>query len=82
MESPRCHPSVPYDAASHGVGTIVWLLLDLADDQDRAVLFEAEEWLLDLAPGTWGRWADPERQFWSFQFSDDVHAVLFTLMFK
>tara|TARA_R110002051_G_scaffold225076_3_gene288031 strand:- start:5690 stop:5938 length:249 start_codon:yes stop_codon:yes gene_type:complete len=82
MENPLSHPSVPYDAAVNGPGTTVWLLLDLGDHQDRRVLREAEDWLLDLAPGTWGRWADPERQFWSFQFADDVYAVQFTLMFK
>ena len=82
MERPLSHPTVPYDTTTHGPGQVVRLLLDLAVHQDRQVLCEVEDWLLDLTPGTWGRWADPERVFWSFEFADDVYAVQFILKFK
>tara|TARA_R110000782_G_scaffold166749_1_gene258695 strand:- start:1827 stop:2075 length:249 start_codon:yes stop_codon:yes gene_type:complete len=82
MEKPLTHPYVAFDEAEHGPGTTVRLLLDLADPVDRAKLQEAEEWLSDLAPGSWGRWANPERTYWSFVFADDVFAVAFKLTFE
>jgi hypothetical protein len=81
MEKPLTHPAVALDEAAHGPGTKVSLLLDISDPSDRATLREAEEWLADLAPGTWGRWANPDRTFWSFVFADDVQAVAFKLTF-
>jgi hypothetical protein len=76
------YPSVQINEAIFGPGTKVRLLLNGANPDDHDLLCEIHEWLSDLTPGTWGRWADPERLCWSFVFGEDVYAVQFTLMFS
>ena len=82
MITPLSHPYVPFDKTVHGIGTTIALILDRTDAHDHQTLCEIEEWLLDLPKGTWGRWADPERSFWSVVFANDVVAVHFKLRFS